>query len=101
MGARRPFEAVLTFTHILCFAQRYENNQKCSTEKCHFYSRKKSQYIAWACFRNAISTAGTISLLVLTCKWTPVTMERKTWHNRELFSDVFSMCYYYELLALH
>ena len=25
---------------------------KNSTENCHFYSREKSLYIAWACFRN-------------------------------------------------
>ena len=25
---------------------------KKSTENCHFYSRVKSLYIAWACFRN-------------------------------------------------
>ena len=23
-----------------------------STENCHFYSREKSLYVAWACFRN-------------------------------------------------
>ena len=26
--------------------------KKKSTENCHFYSREKSLYIAWACFRN-------------------------------------------------
>ena len=25
--------------------------QKKSTENCHFYSREKSLYVAWACFR--------------------------------------------------
>ena len=25
---------------------------KKSAENCHFYSREKSLYIAWACFRN-------------------------------------------------
>ena len=25
---------------------------KISTENCHFYSREKSLYVAWACFRN-------------------------------------------------
>ena len=28
--------------------------KKKSTENCHFYSRKKSLYIAWACSRNAV-----------------------------------------------
>ena len=27
--------------------------KKKSTENCHFYSREKSLYIAWECFRNA------------------------------------------------
>ena len=27
-----------------------------STENCHFYSREKSLYIAWACFRNEMAT---------------------------------------------
>ena len=40
-------------THNLCFEQKYENNQNISTENCHFYSREKSLYVAWACFRNA------------------------------------------------
>ena len=26
--------------------------KKKSTEICHFYSREKSLYIAWSCFRN-------------------------------------------------
>ena len=26
--------------------------KKKSTENCHFYSREKSLYVAWACFRN-------------------------------------------------
>ena len=26
--------------------------EKKSTENCHFYSREKSLYVAWACFRN-------------------------------------------------
>ena len=29
-------------------------SQTNSTENCHFYSREKSMYIAWACFRNVI-----------------------------------------------
>ena len=36
----------------LCFEQKYENSQKNSNENCHFYSREKSLYVAWACFRN-------------------------------------------------
>ena len=31
----------LTCTHNLCFEQKYENNQKISTENCHFYSCEK------------------------------------------------------------
>ena len=34
-------EVVLTCTHNLCFEQKYENNQKISTENCHFYSCEK------------------------------------------------------------
>ena len=45
-------EAVLPCTHKICFEQTYENSQNISTEYCHFYSREKSQYITWACFRN-------------------------------------------------
>ena len=29
--------------------------KKKSTENCHFYSREKSLYIVWACFRNESS----------------------------------------------
>ena len=42
-------EAVLTCTRNICFEQKYENSQKKSTENCHFHSREKSLYIAWAC----------------------------------------------------
>ena len=28
---------------------------KKSNENCHFYSREKSLYIAWACFRNVLT----------------------------------------------
>ena len=45
-------EAVLMCTHNICFEQKYENSKKISTENCHFYSREKSLYIVWACFRN-------------------------------------------------
>ena len=38
--------------HNLCLEQKYENLKKKSTENCHFYSREKSLYVAWACFRN-------------------------------------------------
>ena len=43
---------VLVRTHNICFEQKYENCQNISSENCHFYSRKKSLYVAWACFRN-------------------------------------------------
>ena len=49
-------EAVLTCTHNICLEQKYENSQTISTENCHFYSRKKSLYIAWTCFRNVLYT---------------------------------------------
>ena len=29
-----------------------KKNIKNSSENCHFYSREKSLYVAWACFRN-------------------------------------------------
>ena len=48
-------EAVLTCTHDLCFEQKYEKSQTNSNEKCHFYTREKSLYVAWACFSNVIS----------------------------------------------
>ena len=44
--------SVGTRTHNICFVQKYENSQKYLTENCHFYSREKSLYIAWVCFRN-------------------------------------------------
>ena len=55
MGTRynRLSEAVITCTHNLCFELNYENSKKKSTEKCHFYSRGISMYIAWECLRNA------------------------------------------------
>ena len=28
--------------------------EKKSTENCNFYSRDKSLYVAWACFRNGL-----------------------------------------------
>ena len=46
---------VLTCTHNICFEQNYENSQNNSTEKTEnrlFFSREKSLFIAWACFRN-------------------------------------------------
>ena len=43
-------------THNLCFEQKYENSQKISTESCHFHSREKSLYVAWACFRNVYNS---------------------------------------------
>ena len=42
----------------ICFEQKYENIQKNSTENCHFYSREKTLYIAWACFRYEKTLAG-------------------------------------------
>ena len=58
MGSRynRLIEAVLTCTHDLCFEQKNENSQNISNENCHFYSREKSLYVAWACFRNVLDT---------------------------------------------
>ena len=32
--------------------QKYKNGKTKSTENCYFYSREKSLYISWACFRN-------------------------------------------------
>ena len=45
-------EAVLTCTHNICIEQKYEKSQKISPENCHFCSREKSLYVAWACFCN-------------------------------------------------
>ena len=40
------------YPQYMFWAKKYENSQNISTENCHFYSREKSLYIAWACFRN-------------------------------------------------
>ena len=45
-------EAVLTSTHNLCFEQKCENSKKKSTENFYFYSREKSMFVVWECFRN-------------------------------------------------
>ena len=55
---------VLVRTATICFEQQYENSQKISTENCHFYSREKLLYIAWACFRN-------VSVLMLSSPFRP------------------------------
>ena len=47
-------EAVLTCTNNICFEQNMKIVKKL-TEKCHFYSREKSLYITWVCFRNVYS----------------------------------------------
>ena len=47
------------------FEQKYKNSQKSSTENCRFYSREKSLYIAWACFRNDLLEVHPQILLVL------------------------------------
>ena len=36
----------------LCFEQKYEKSKNNSNENCHFYTREKSLYVAWACFLN-------------------------------------------------
>ena len=41
-----------------------------STENCHFYSREKSLYVAWACFRNGFGTS--VSLEVWRCNEIPM-----------------------------
>ena len=51
----RLTEAILTCTHNPCFEQKYENSKKKDQVKIIiFFSREKSLYIAWACFRNEI-----------------------------------------------
>ena len=55
-------EAVLTCTHNICFEQKYENSQN-----CHFYSRQKSLYIAWACFRNDLWFLLTVPFCIAFC----------------------------------
>ena len=60
MGTRKIClnEAVLTCTHNICFEQNMKIVKKeqllIVTENYRFYSRGKSLYIAWACFRNVI-----------------------------------------------
>ena len=54
-------EAVLTLTHNQCFEQVYENRKKI-TENCHFYSREKSLYVAWACFRYVVTNFSKYSI---------------------------------------
>ena len=49
-----------SWVHNLCFEQNYEDSQNFSTENCHFYSREKSLYVAWACFRNVCPPHQTI-----------------------------------------
>ena len=65
MGTRlnRLNEAVLTCTHNLCVEQEFENSKKKSTENCNFYSREKSLYVSWRCFRNATDAP------TLDCNW--------------------------------
>ena len=49
----RYTEAVLKCTHDLCFEQKYEKSKKKKKLKIViFFSREKSLYIVWACFRN-------------------------------------------------
>ena len=49
----RYTEAVLTCTHDLCFEQKYEKSKKKKKLKIViFFSREKSLYFVWACFRN-------------------------------------------------
>ena len=56
-------EAVLTFTHNLCFEQKYENSKKkISPENSDFYSREKSLYVALACLRNVLFVFFAISV---------------------------------------
>ena len=47
-------EAVLTYTHDLCFDKKIRKNVEFffSSENNHFYSREILLYIAWACLRN-------------------------------------------------
>ena len=40
-----------------------KNSKKHSTENCHFYSREKSLYIAWACFRNVLNVHHVVTKL--------------------------------------
>ena len=42
-------------THNQCFEQKYEKYYNFSSENFHFYNRELSQYIVWACYRNAFT----------------------------------------------
>ena len=50
---RRRTASILTCTTIYVLSKNMKIVKKKSTENCNFYSREKSLYIAWACFRNA------------------------------------------------
>ena len=50
---------------MICFEQKNENSKKKnSTENCHFYSREKSVYIAWACFRNDSRVSVAVDIII-------------------------------------
>ena len=53
MGTRynRLAEAVLKYTHNICFEQNKKNTKNFETENCHFYNH--SQYMARTRLRNA------------------------------------------------
>ena len=46
------YKVKLGLTGVCIFEQKYENEQNISNENCHFYTREKSLYVTWACFRN-------------------------------------------------
>ena len=71
MGTRlnRLTEAVLRCTHNICFEQKYEKDKIFQLKIVIFFSREKSLYIAWTCFRNGdglplyLGTVGCVFLL--------------------------------------
>ena len=51
----RLIEAVLTCIHIIyVLSKNKKKYHNFSSEEHHFYRSEKSQYIAWACYRNAV-----------------------------------------------
>ena len=48
----KEFTYLLTYLLTYVLSKNMKIVKKKSTENCHFYSREKSLYIAWACFRN-------------------------------------------------
>ena len=61
--------------------------RKNSTENCHFYSREKSLYIAWACFRNgAVFSAFVYSYIFVSARLSFVYITK---HAHAIYSNIY------------